>query len=183
MFMPRAQSTLRLTRLCTSRHRSDRGARMKSRCVVIGFFVASSLLGCGGAEGGDDGGQLPPSPAGGRSSHGGASSAETGGFTQTTPNFRAGSSGGLNLGTPASSGGAASNLGVTSPQAGGLPTRDPDLPGVDFEDGSWIQLGSSTSSGSFSAGGSADAAGPVRSPNAESAGGAAGGDRGSPIPK
>jgi hypothetical protein len=155
---------------------------MKSRCVLIGLFVASSLVGCGGAVDGD-GWQLPPGHAGGSSARGGASGAATGGFRQTTGNSRAGSSGGLNLERPASSGGAASNVGVASPQAGALPMRDPNLPGVDFEDGSWIQLGSSTSSGSFAAGGSTGSAEPLRSPNAESAAGSVSSDRGSPIPK
>jgi len=174
--MPRAQSTLRLTRLCTSRHRSDRGARMKSRCVVIGFFVASSLVGCGGTVEGSDGGRLPPSPAGG-SSRAGASGASAGAFGGTTGSSRAGSAGGVNLETSPASGGATSNVGLTSPQAGAPPMRDPNLPGVDFDDGSWIQLGSSIPPGS---GGSA---GPAPSPNAESAGGSASGDPGSPIPK
>ena len=146
---------------------------MKSRCVMIGFFVASSLVGCGGTVEGSDGGRLPPSPAGGGSSRGGASGASAGAFGGTT----ASSAGGVNLETSPSSGGATSNVGLTSPQAGAPPMRDPNLPGVDFDDGSWIQLGSSTPAGS---GGSA---GPAPSPNAESAGGSASGDPGSPIPK
>lgn len=154
---------------------------MKSRSVVIGFFVASSLLACGGGVGAD-GEQQPPSPAGGGSSRGGASGAATGGFAEPTASARAGRSGGLNLRRPESGGGTA-NVGVPVPQAGALPMRDPNLPGVDFEDGSWIQLGSSTGSGSFTAGGSGFAAGPAPTPGAESTGGAAGGERDVPIPK
>jgi len=156
---------------------------MKSRCVMIGFFVASSLLGCGGGVGGDDGRQLPPNPAGGSSSRGGASGAATGGFAEGTASSRAGRSGGLNLDTEASRGGGASNVGAASPPAEGPPMRDPNLPGVDFDDGSWIQLGAPTSSGSFTAGGSGGAAGPVRSPNTESTAGADSGDRSWPVPK
>lgn len=158
---------------------------MKSSSVVIGLFVALSVIGCGGAVDGEDGGQRPPTPAGGSSARGGASSAATGGFAGTAAGSRAGSSGGLNLEKPVPSGGAASNVGVIGPQAGALPMRDPNLPGVDFDDGSWIQLGSSASSGSFSAGGSGgyDASGIQRSPNPESSAGAASSDRGSPIPK
>ena len=164
-----------LTHWRASRHRGDRGTRMESRWIVVGLLIAWSVVGCGGVADGNGDGQLPPSPAGGSSSRGGASAgAATGGFSS-----RAGSSGGLNLQRPESSGGAAPNVAVTSPQAGGLPMRDPDLPGVDFEDGSWIQLGSSASSGSFGGFGGGGAPGS----NPESTGGAASGAYNSDDPK
>lgn len=142
---------------------------MKSRCVVVVSFVASSLLACGGTVDGEGG--LPPS-TGGSSSRGGASSTATGGSGSKLGNSRAGSPGGLVFETPPTSSGGSSNASATIPQAGALPMRDPNLPGVDFEDGSWIQLGTPTWVGS--AGGW---------PSSENSGGATSGDPGPPVPK
>jgi len=111
---------------------------MKCRCVLMAAFVASSLLACGGTvDGGDE--ELPPSSAGRSTSSAGASGTATGGSA---------GSDGLSLETPASSGGSPSNAGTSGSFAATLPMREPSLPGVDFDDGSWIKLGPPTWSGS-----------------------------------